>query len=300
MTKEEFFDALDELLRSDAGIQSYNLEDKILKLLKHYPLNDENQTYLTEYLANAQHKQLNSYQIDIFWALANSYNNTPLMDALIELNGGTITYDLLIHILECHWHTAFKYTIRLYHDDINNPYNLLYTITNYYYSDKPDYQVIEDLLTRINPRLLSKTQTSNLLYEAIAHNPEVAETLIQHGCNPFSNYWNYHNIDTGIPILFEAVQTSCGFDFIQQHNDTQEWWNTTDQWGRNLLHFATKHKDYWEYKNYYDLLVEKGVDPDHRAIPQDENIITLAKIKRQPIPPEYGKTPRELNNFPKN
>ena len=286
MTKEEFFDALDELLRSDAGIQSYNLEDKILKLLKHYPLNDENQTYLTEYLANAQHKQLNSYQIDIFWALANSYNNTPLMDALIELNEGKADYDLLTYLLEQSWYKAFEHVIQLYDDSYDKLYNLIGITTLGY--DPPEFndQAINYLLNIAQPQSLPKQNLSNLLYDAIDNNPRMAEALIQHGWDPFGGYWE-EDINTGVPILFVAVQSYDGFDFIEQHNDTQEWWNTLDQWGRNLLHFATKQED------YYDLLVEKGVDPDHRAIIDDQDKVTLAKIKGT-LPPEYGKTPREM------
>lgn len=89
--------------------------------------------------------------------------------------------------------------------------------------------------------------------------------------------------------------------------------NITDQWGRNLLHNAFSHGqeiyaqpdelslsrvnfppgNYAVSPSLYNTLVELGVDPDHRAIAQDQNIITLAKIKGT-LPPDYGKTPNEL------
>ena len=291
MTKEEFFDTLDKLLRLTSQQALQSLPYEIIGLLRIIPSNTEHDTYLAEYLTSPNHKQPKYNQLAVFWALANSFNNTPLMDALIELHGGKVTYDLLIEILDNCYCTIFEYAIYLYHNNDKNPDHLFriikLTIDNYHPAEF-NAQAIDNLFNTINLKSFPKEDLGNLLYYAITYNPRMAEALIRYGCNPFGNYWDRTiDVNTGIPILFEAVQNNDGFDFIQQHNDTQEWWNTTDQWGRNLLHFAVKHR------NFYDLLVGKGVNPDHRAL-IDDNKLTLAKIKRQPIPPEYGKTPREL------
>ena len=295
MNKEEFFDALDKLLRSYRGIRYYNLYYHISQLLKPDPLNNENQTYLAEYLVNPNYKQPDYNQTKIFWYLADRFNNIPLMDTLIELNEDKLNNKLLVNLLANYFYTAFGYAIQLYHDKDNNPddlFNLFYLIIDRYNYNPPDFndQAINNLFNTINLKALSEAQTSNLLYLAIIAKPKIAEILIRRGWDPFDNYWK-EDVNTGVPILFEAVQNNDTFDFIEQHNDTQKWWNTTDQWGKNLLHFVVKNKR--PDKKFYDLLIEKGVDPDHRAL-IDDNKLTLAKIKRQPIPPEYGKTPREL------
>ena len=66
-------------------------------------------------------------------------------------------------------------------------------------------------------------------------------------------------------------------------------WNILDEWGRNLLHFAIEDKDLW------NLLMRKTVNPEHRALIDDQEKVTLAKIKGT-LPKEYGKTPEELWN----
>ena len=292
MTKEEFFTALDELIRSDAGIQSYNLDDEILKLLEPDSSTAEYITYLAEYLVDPRYQHPNPKQTKILWYLANQFNNVSLIDALITLNGGKVECNLLVEILTKHWYATFEHAIYFYDNDITYSYNLIHDMVNFYEPPVFNTQAINNLLNSIKSKLITSDKHLNsLLYKAIATNSKMAEALIQHGCNPFSNYWNNHNIDTGIPILFAIVQTPYGYEFLKQHNDTQEWWNTTDKWERNLLHFVVKNK--WPDKKFYDLLVEKGVDPDHRALIDNEEKVTLAKIKRT-LPPEYGKTPREL------
>lgn len=66
-------------------------------------------------------------------------------------------------------------------------------------------------------------------------------------------------------------------------------WNILDEWGRNLLHIAVGNADLW------NLLMRKTVNPEHRALIDDQEKVTLAKIKGT-LPKEYGKTPEELWN----
>ena len=297
MTKEEFFDTLDELLRSTITLSNepiHYLTNRIDILLESAPLNDENQTYLTEYLVNPNCQQPDYNQILGFWYLADRFNNVPLMDTLIELNGGKVDYDLLTYLLEQSWYTAFQHAIQLYDDNHDKLYDLINNIIFCYEPPVFNDQAINYLLNIAQPQSLPKQNLSNLLYNAITYNLKMAEALIRHGYNPFGDYWE-EDVNTGVPILFAIVQgwekleSYEAFNFIQQHNDTQEWWNTTDQWERNLLHFAV------ESKNLYDLLIEKGVDPNHQALIDDEEKVTLAKIKGT-LPKDYGKTPREIQN----
>ena len=71
--------------------------------------------------------------------------------------------------------------------------------------------------------------------------------------------------------------------------------NTTDSWGRNLLHLLLENRyhNLVHLNEKFEELVDFGVDPNHRAIPQDQNMLTLAKIKGN-LPKNYGKTPNEL------
>ena len=68
--------------------------------------------------------------------------------------------------------------------------------------------------------------------------------------------------------------------------------NIKDEWNQNILHIVASIIDP-EIPETFRSLLQAGVDPDHRALIDDEDKVTLAKIKGT-LPKGYGKTPREM------
>ena len=120
----------------------------------------------------------------------------------------------------------------------------------------------------------------------------IMNSMISNGCDPYvilprdsSLFW-FKLID-GNRLL--DYQLDIVYKIFKDNNIDI---NKTDEWNRNILHIVAKKNSY-KVIDIFNQLVELGVDPDHQAIIDDQDKVTLAKIKGT-LPPEYGKTPREL------
>ena len=136
---------------------------------------------------------------------------------------------------------------------------------------------------------------TNFLALDIINNPyfgyQFIQAFIQAGCNPFAELY-LEGESQGVPLIWFYLnkQNYPTYDLVRSlslYVGSPEEWNQVDEWGRNLLHICPYYPDFMQ------LLIEKGVNPDHRAVIEDKEKVVKAKM-RGVLPEEYGKTPREL------
>ena len=120
---------------------------------------------------------------------------------------------------------------------------------------------------------------------------EFMEAFIKAGGSPFAKLGvtgRFNNVS--LIWYYTSLYGSFDFDFItscSSYIGTLEEWNTLDEWGRNLLHVCA------EDNSCVEMLLEKGVDLNHRAEIADIKKVVNAKMKGD-LPKEYGKTPKEI------
>lgn len=128
-------------------------------------------------------------------------------------------------------------------------------------------------------------------------------TALKYGADPFITIYPENSLD-GVPLLHYFIANITNtppykpdsiIHLLDIISFTQNDLNVLDSWGRNLLfHISTNsYRHYSTVREITRCLIQLGVDPDHRALIDDEKKVTLAKIKGT-LPKDYGKTPREL------
>ena len=133
-----------------------------------------------------------------------------------------------------------------------------------------------------------------IVYDKDDPKKEMIEYLVSVGGNP-----NIMFPGTNTPFLFKLFsQVHIAFNadlfggiytiFKKYNIDV----NIKDEWNQNILHIVASIIDP-EIPETFRSLLQAGVDPDHRALIDDEDKVTLAKIKGT-LPKGYGKTPREM------
>lgn len=109
----------------------------------------------------------------------------------------------------------------------------------------------------------------------------------------YINQWTYATSLEGANIVIETLDHIAAF--VPNLN-------VQDYWGRNSLHYVNTLPLDHDDINYQDIIYKKqviqhliklGVDPDQPALIDDQDRVTLAKIKGI-LPKDYGKTAREL------
>ena len=247
--------------------------------------------YLLKHLSKDQifsEKQLNNL-LDI----AIRLNSSETLDFLIEYNNGKIDFSLLKELASnpagpascCNLeHIVVNYKL----NDATLYYILKLLIDNYTYtSDTKDlfrYTLSKcensDRLQEFLDLLLCRTLVSDAA-------KSLTPILLEYGADPFGIYKN-KNSGTSTPILFlVANKRTDGLRELADYDALPEEWNILDSWGRNLLHFCTGDR------NTYQILLKLGVNPDHRALIDDQKKVVAAKLNGT-LPEEYGKTPKEI------
>ena len=179
-----------------------------------------------------------------------------------------------------------------------------------------------------NPNISNKNELPYLYYLLDALGQEIKQlriagyitkcllflsTALKHGADPFITIYTDEYPD-GIPLFYDffmkfgltAYLSSASHKYteilLQYILDTislfTDNFNVTDQWGMNLLHHVIKFNVLHNKKRSYitadiNRLVRLGINPNHRALIDDEQKVVAAKMNGT-LPPEYGKTPREM------
>lgn len=251
--------------------------------------------------------------MDEIWELAGNYENTDLIDVLLKLQGGKCSSKNLMSTLS-QYARGFHYILGLmkeypdfykYESD-SDLYKLLTRIMprfyewgsqkdtfhySYHYSEK----ILRYFLRIWTSEPVLQKDLNELIYHALMggdnwYNPQIVNVLIEFGADPFADCWE-GNINMGVPIVFKVIDYDClKITPLLVCATELKGWNITDEWGRNLLHYVTDNQE------IYEGLLKKGVNPNHRALIDDQAKVVIAKMKGT-LPKEYGKTPRELVEF---
>ena len=98
-------------------------------------------------------------------------------------------------------------------------------------------------------------------------------------------------------LIYEEPQQTLGIlPYLDYSNPN---WRETNDWGFNILHLIalkaiSEHTNIYPlYVNIYEYLVKLGFDPDQPALIDDQDKVTLAKIKGT-LPKGYGKTAKQI------
>ena len=298
MTKEEFLDKVEKILVSGSGNES----EKIVKVVEqylneaggfvpHYVLGD----YLGEYFDDFERYFPSQRQLTEFWKLAGGLSSVGLINKLIEIQGNKVSFANLQALIATGFYNGFECAVYNYDLEDDHLYDLLELIVFNFSILNHDKEILTYFLDVWDPVPLFQTSLNQLIYPALIGRPKkkAVDILLAYGADPFANYWNGMT-DTGVPIIFKVVENSIwNLKVLEDFEAPIEKWNITDQWGRNLLHYAI-------YDPYiYNMLLSKGVDPNHKAlIKLEDNLkkLTLAKLNKT-LPKEYGKSPAELVKF---
>lgn len=161
-----------------------------------------------------------------------------------------------------------------------------------------------------SPKDFSHTFLSNfIINEYFDLIDEPISWLITKGANPFVQI--YVNISTAKSPSDLVTMNLLHYYFLQTRpgilitNINQLKYtlklipnlNTLDNWGRNILHMLLMNNKF-EYQGHYELydsLVEAGVDPNHKATINNQEIVVKAKMKGE-LPKYYGQSPKEILN----
>ena len=299
MTKTEFFKQLDKMLLTGTG----SITDLIEKYMsKQSSWSDYHYfaDYLAEYL-NKKNYHPSSEQINELWQLAAPYKSTDLIDTLLRLQGGKYNSTHLFQILKAEFYDGVTHLFELsteYPDIYQSESNeKLYQSLKLIVQDFEKFLKGEDILLYFlqlwNPLPVFQKDLNQLIYEALVNcRIKATKILLEFGADPFANYWE-EDVDTGVPIIFKAIQNEyipVSIKVLIKYKQRSKKWNVIDEWGRNLLHYATNNE------MMYEQLLKKGVNPDHRALIDDQAKVVIGKMN-DTLPKEYGKTPQELVGF---
>ena len=302
MNKAKFLKEVDKILRTNTGSISMLIEERS----NFNP--DKGNTLINEL---AKHLKEGDYHlspehIDELWEIVSNYDSTNLIDALLKIQGGKYNSNNLDCLLKTGFPKGLDYIFNLikehpesYQYELDDRlYEVLEGITEMFYDLKQGKEILRYFLEAAKSLPTFQSIPNKLLYATLIYENWAAEAilfieitpttiLLEFGADPFANYWE-EDIDTGIPIIFKAMRNDpSNIQLLLESTIELKGWNITDEWGRNLLHYAINDEI------IYEMLLEKGVDPDHRALIDDEAKVVTAKMNGT-LPPEYGKTPREM------
>ena len=299
MTETEFYQQLDEMLLNNTG--------NVFELMEEYGNEHNHGEYdryhiiytLVNYLEEKNYRP-SAERMDELWQIASFYESTRLVDTLLVLQDGKCSFDTLIYLLETEFAKGFEYVFNLINEYPNSYryepddylYGLLKTIIQDFHSLIQGGEILRYFLKLWTSSPILQKDLNQLIYDVLTFisNVQAASILMEFGADPFANYYK-GDVDTGIPIVFKVMQNNPrDIETLLECTVEAENWNILDEWGRNLLHYAISNQE------VYEALLQKGVDPDHRAVIEDESKVVVAKMKGT-LPKEYGKTPRELVKF---
>ena len=297
MTETEFFQELDKILLSNTS----KISELIDEYYRQYPQSDHH--HLVDHLIQCLNKKkyhLLPEQKDELWEITGSWGDIDLIDTLLELQGGKCSSNNLLSTLHTEYAEDFHYIFDLineypnsyqYEPD-NNLYELLKRIVSRSYQLEREKVVLPYFLKIWTSSPILQKDLNQLIYYAMWNisSYSTLDILIEFGADPFANYYE-GDVDTGIPIVLQTIQNNhSSITPLLECTAELKGWNIIDEWGRNLLHYVTND----QYT--YNMLLEKGVDPDHRALINDKTKVVTAKMNGT-LPKEYGKTPGELVKF---
>lgn len=303
MTQAEFFKQLNEkILLNDMDGVSTLLEEYYWHWRKFYERYNFTRN-LTQYL-NKRNYHLLPKQMNNFWDIASFYQDIKLINNLLKIQDGKYSYENLISLLKSGFYHGFDHIFNLINEYPNSYkyepddklYRLLELIMDRSTLPQEKQEKTKDTLYYFLNTLKSsptfQRDLNQLTYKALAKHPrgetvDMLNILIDFGADPFANYYE-GDVDTGVPIVFKAIQIDTTYiqPLLQSTVELRNW-NIIDEWGRNLLHYATNDEE------TYKMLLAKGVDPDHRALISNQAKAVIAKMNGS-LPKEYGKTPQEL------
>ena len=302
MIETEVFLDLDKILLNNTN----NILEPIDELLNKYyhqyhrPLNKQTfAKYLAKYIKKTKYHPSLEQKNDL-WHIAGACESPDLIDILLKLQNGKCSSNNLIRLLNAQYYSDLTYIFELiskfpnsykYEPD-NHTYELLEIIIDKFSWLKQREEILRYFLDTLSPFPTFQKDLNQLIYKALiaSLSTEGINILIELGANPFSNYYE-NDIDTSVPIIFKAMKHNpYRIKPLLKYKRKLKNWNITDEWGRNLLHYVTDRQE------IYEKLLKNGVDPDHRALIDNEAKVVIAKMKGT-LPKEYGKTPRELIEF---
>ena len=250
--------------------------------------------YIGEYLEDGNNYFPGPQQIGNLWRVAGETQSVDLIHTLLEIQNKKCTYDNLCALLETGFHNGFMYTVYEYDVEDGHLYELIQKIIGAFPMLNHGDKLLRYYLEMWKPLPVFQTALNQLMYKALIGQPKAkaVKILLEYGADPFDNYWEGFT-NTEIPIVFKVIQSGIwNIKPLKEYNAPEEKWNVTDKWGRNLLH----HAIYDEH--IYNMLLEKGVSEETKAIPVKEiwEEVTVRKIKGT-LPKEYKKKPKELIKF---
>ena len=244
---------------------------------------------ITEYMLNHGNFEAGTYTCFLGDSIALDSFNTEIAGFLLAL--GANPTEALIHTYYRDNDQAFDYLIE-HGADINEAGYLEAAFNDL--EDKNLYDLDKILALGADPFILVD-------FTAICANNRYPFFTIDRQTTPnnipllhyYMNIWTYA---TSLELANIVIET---LDHIAMFVPSL---NVQDQWGRNLLHYVNTlpldHND----MNYEGIIYKKqviqhliklGVDPDQPALIDDQEKVTLAKIKGT-LPKDYGKTPRQI------
>ena len=305
MTETEFFQGIDKILLNNTG--------NISTLIKEY--NGVYNTWydtqnlvdnLAEYL-NKKGYHLSLEQVKELWNIAGDYDSKNLIDTLLKIQHGKCSSNNLIQLLKTNYYKKCegfdyifdltnKYPDSYQYEPDDNLYKLLTVIIDCFERLQQNREIFCYFLNILKSLPTFQRDLNQLIYYFFFNDNEYSseqkmlKILIEFGADPFANYYE-GDIDTGVPIVFKVIHNGiyCIKPLLKYKRKLKNW-NITDEWGRNLLHYVTDRQE------IYEKLLKNGIDPDHKALIDDEAKVVIAKMKGT-LPKEYGKTPRELIKF---
>ena len=306
MTKTEFYQQLDEILLTGNGsiLLLLNEYDHVYKSLDlNIIINNSDLVHYLLERTKQENYHLLPKQTDELWEIASFHENIDLINVLLKIQDGKCSSNNLIHTLNTGYAGIFEYIFHFidkypdiyrYEPD-DNLYDLLKAIVQNLQWSEQGEKILRYFLGIWTSSTILEKDLNQLMYYTLTsgdnwYDPQIVNILSEFGANPLANYYE-EEIDTGNPIIFQVIRDDLWrIKPLFVCRTELKNWNTIDEWGRNLLHYATDNRE------IYRQLLEKGVDPDHRALIDDEAKVVVAKMNGT-LPKEYGKTPRELIEF---
>lgn len=211
-------------------------------------------------------------------------------------------------------------------------WKIIDTLINDQYRYQNSYELLDYLLSKYDLKHFNENDIFDFLIDCTDRKPIFLKLLFKHGANPnqtsargnsswlpilgriyasqITNFLNYgsdpflpicpNSQPIPVPLYHYLVENHSNWlDYLESLNHSsisKNQLNAVDSWNRNILHIfvsRAKKDNFSDLRNMFYYLVDLGIDPDHRAVIEDQKKVVGAKLKGI-LPQEYGKTPKEL------
>ena len=274
-----------ELFNSKPALYNDSWKDLIIRLNKSKLLLDPNKRAV-QIILNSEYSRQNNY--NLYQLIEQDCFSIKLVDYLLNLGA-----DLNFGTKECP--TPLSATADLYSKEAEELFIYLIKLgSEINLSTREKLPYLYYLFDRL---ITDKTTTISCAYF------DKVFTALKYGADPFIIIYP-ENFPEGIPLLHHLIARIPSGDpryassmvlLLSIISFARNGLNVLDSWGRNLLFYISPNSDrYYSFSaEITEHLIKLGVDPDHRALIDDQQKVVTAKLNGT-LPKDYGKTPREI------